>query len=105
MEQPNLNYIDELAGNDNVFRSKLIETIKKELPGEVAFYKENLLNNHLKTAAGGVHKLKHKIAVLGLEKSYIQAEKFEAELLEGNTNAAAEFENILNCLLDFTASL
>ena len=31
MEQPNLLYIDDLAGNDSMFKQKLIQVIKEEL--------------------------------------------------------------------------
>ena len=35
MEQPNLEYIDKLSGDNIEFRTKLIGILKKELPQEV----------------------------------------------------------------------
>lgn len=38
MEQPNLNYINELSGDSIDFKEKIIGIIKKELPEEIAIY-------------------------------------------------------------------
>lgn len=105
LEQPNLNYINELAGNDVSFRNKLIQTIKRELPEEVATYNACLQDGNFRATAAAVHKLKHKISVMGLERSYTFAETFEAELLVENTQGADAFEKILKCMLDFVDSL
>jgi hypothetical protein len=44
--------------------------------------------------AQSVHKLKHKISILGLEKSYL-AEEYESNLKNNSTNLHSDFESIL----------
>jgi len=105
MEQPNLNYINDLAGDDNDFRAKLVGVIKSELPIEIAEYQSSINNNNYVKAVGHVHKLKHKISVMGMEESYHFAEQFENELKENNSNRANEFTEILALMQNFAAAL
>ena len=105
MEKPNLSYINEIAGDDEAFRAKLIGVIKNELPGEIAEYKQSVTVPDYAQAANHVHKLKHKISVMGMEKSYYLAEDFEKNLKQGNTEKIAEFELVLAAMQDFAASL
>ena len=105
MEFPNFTYINDLAGNDEAFRARLVNVIKAELPGEIAEYKKSLQNTHYSEAANHVHKLKHKISVMGMEKSYYIAEKFEDNLKNGRTDLKVEFENILNAMEEFAAAI
>ena len=105
MEQPNLSYINDLAGDDDAFRAKLIAVIKNELPAEIAEYQNNLDSQNYTAAAGNVHKLKHKISVMGMEKSYYLAENFEDELKNNQTGLAAEFEAVLNAMQNFANEL
>lgn len=105
MEQPNLNYINDLAGDDDAFRAKLITVIKNELPAEIAEYQNNIDNQNYTAAANNVHKLKHKISVMGMEKSYYLAEAFENSLKENNTQQAEEFGALLTAMQNFAASL
>ncbi|WP_396600819.1 Hpt domain-containing protein [Algibacter sp. R77976] len=105
MEQPNLSYINQLSGGDKAFEDKLIAIIQKEFPEEKAIYFKNIENNNFKEAAGNVHKLKHKISILGLEKSYEVAVNFEENLLEQSTTGKVEFENIMQIITDFLATL
>lgn len=105
MEQPNLSYINDLAGDDDAFRAKLIAVIKNELPAEIAEYQNNIDSQNYTAAAGNVHKLKHKISVMGMEKSYYLAETFENSLKENNAQQAKEFGELLTAMQDFAASL
>jgi len=105
MEQPNLNYINSLAGDDDAFREKLVSTIKNELPVEIAVYFEAINNSDHKAAAGHVHKLKHKISILGLEKSYYLAEQYEEHLKNNTTQEAGEFAVLLQNMQNFVATL
>ena len=77
MEQPNLNYIDQLCGEDDAFKKKMITIIKKELPLEIVAYHKSREDLDYKLASECVHKLKHKISILGLEKSYHVAHEYE----------------------------
>jgi hypothetical protein len=51
-----------------------------------------------------VHKLKHKISLLGLEESYELASQHELNLVEGNNNLHENFE-ILNTMERFLNEL
>ncbi|SHM04153.1 histidine kinase [Flavobacterium xinjiangense] len=105
MEQPNLTYIDELSGDNLEFKTKLIGILKKELPNEIKGYSEEMATTNFSEAAQSVHKLKHKISILGLEKSYYIAEEYEINLKNNSTNLNADFENILKIMQEFVNRL
>ncbi len=100
-EQPNLSYVHQLSGGDKEFEAKLLNVVKRELPQEIATYKDNILQHNLKEASSSVHKLKHKISILGLEESYNLAELYEDDLREGVNSRQKEFEDILQRMLTF----
>lgn len=95
IEQPNFNYIDELSGEDIVFRNKFITIIKYEFPIEKEEYLSNVTNNRFKETANIVHKLKHKFIILGMVKSYKIATDYEMELLASKNDSEASFMEIL----------
>lgn len=97
MEKPNLNYIDQLARGDQSIRDTLIKVIIDEFPEEKKDYFGSVKLNDFKIIASNVHRIKHKFSILGLEKSYKEAEKLEHLLSEGSTNEVlkVEFENTL----------
>ncbi|NER12769.1 Hpt domain-containing protein [Leptobacterium flavescens] len=105
MEQPNLLYIDDLAGNDSMFKQKLIQVIKEELPEEIKIYLENYDKGEFVKAAQNVHKLKHKISILGLTKGYAMANEFEHNLKNNipPNNLHEEFKTLLEVMDDFIA--
>ena len=105
MEQPNLSYITSMSGGDKAFEQKLIGIIKVEFPEEKKVYFENFEAKNYKLTAENVHKLKHKISILGLEKSYDVAVDYENNLIDGNTNGRTEFESILQIMTDFLETL
>lgn len=105
MEQPNLKYIDELSGDNLEFKTKLIGILKKELPEEIKEYVAEIQNSNSSAAAQLVHKLKHKISILGLEKSYYIAEEYESNLKNNSTKLAVDFENILKIMQEFVNRL
>ncbi|MFM2213204.1 MAG: hypothetical protein RL427_467 [Bacteroidota bacterium] len=105
MEQPNLDYILKLSANDERVKSKLINTMKFELPLEIDAY---FVSIHLKKtaqAAACVHKLKNKIGILGLEEGYHIAEEYENQLKNREKKLQVEFENILTLMQNFVNSL
>lgn len=105
MEKPNLTYIEQLAGDNSEFKAKMIAILKKELPEEIAVYKSQIQNNNWQEAAQSVHKLKHKISILGLEKSYYLAETYEENLKNGSVSFQEDFETILEAMLYFVKTL
>ena len=105
MEQPNLSYIHSMSGGDKAFEQKLIGIIKAEFPEEKKVYFDNIAAENYKLTAENVHKLKHKISILGLEKSYDVAVNYENNLIDGNTKGRADFESILQIMTDFLETL
>ncbi|MBF01845.1 MAG: histidine kinase [Flavobacterium sp.] len=105
MEKPNLTYIEQLAGDNSEFKAKMIAILKKELPEEIAVYKSQMQNNNWQEAAQSVHKLKHKVSILGLEKSYYLAETFEENLKNKVSTFQNEFEIVLEAMSNFVQTL
>ena len=94
-EEPNIDYIIKLVGYDNELKARLIDLLKNEFPEDVETYNKNInLGNH-KLAAENVHKLNHKVALLGFEEAYAMAQQYEQQLKEGLTDNRTQFEIIL----------
>ncbi len=104
-DHPNLKYIASLSGGDQAFETEIIQVIKKELPEEIEAYHQALLNDNFKDAADCVHKLKHKISILGMENSYQTASKFEEELKSEKKKLESHFEDILDAMIAFIEKL
>lgn len=105
MEKPNLSYIHKLSGGDEAFEKKLITIIKSEFPEEKRTYFKNIESENLKEASENVHKLKHKISILGLEKCYAQAVNYEENLKDNRSEGEADFKNTLQLITDYLATL
>ncbi|MEP5254408.1 MAG: Hpt domain-containing protein [Winogradskyella arenosi] len=105
-EQPNLKYINELSGGDLFFEDKILSVIKKEFPEEKRVYYKNLRDKNYPQVAEIVHKIKHKISILGLENGYHIAVEYENNLLEDNNlKLKEEFESILQSISYFLNQL
>ncbi len=100
-EQPNIDYIKQLSGGDVEFEEKMLSILKQELPVEIKTYQNTLKINDLNQTAEIVHKIKHKISILGLEKSYELTVQYEKELKEGDKSKHEDFLKILNTMSDF----
>lgn len=96
MEQPNLEYIEALSGGDKSFEEKLMRIIKLEFKDEMSTYHKNFKAGNYLLAAENVHKIKHKISILGLEKGYETATEFENNLKEEDISLNDAFESILS---------
>ena len=105
MEQPNLNYINDLSGDNTEFKQKLLAILKRELPEEIEVYNNAFKNLNYLQAAQSVHKLKHKISILGLEKSYYIAEEYENNLKKNSKDLKDVFETILENMQIFLSDL
>ncbi|NAS32203.1 Hpt domain-containing protein [Flavobacteriaceae bacterium R38] len=106
-DTPNIEYIENLARGNEDFKRKLIGVIQKELPVERNVYIKNFNAGDFEEASQNVHKLKHKISILGLNKGYSLAEELERSL-KNNTplnNSHTEFINLLQIMEDFVAAL
>lgn len=98
MEQPNLSYIKQLAGGDTAFEDKFITILKDEFPGEKKEYEKALQEKRLHDTALIVHKLKHKLNILGLEQGYGIAVDYEEGLRRGNSDLSGAFQEILETI-------
>ena len=96
METPNLNYIKELSGGDLIFEQNILNVLKKEFPEEYALFNKNFEKNDYNELANNVHKIKHKISILGFKKGLTLASKFEKDLKKGDIKLYQDFINILN---------
>lgn len=105
METPNLDYINELSGDDVVFKNKFIEILKIEFPVEKEHYLDTIKNKRHKATAEIVHKLKHKLNILGLEESYRLSVIFEDELRLGNNRLKDDFLKIMNSIEDYLKTI
>jgi HPt (histidine-containing phosphotransfer) domain-containing protein len=94
-ETPNLNYLDDLAEGDEVFRKKFIGILKEEFPLEKESYMGAMENQLFREASEHVHKIKHKLNVLGIHESYTLAVQHENELRKGEHSFSNEFLSIL----------
>ncbi|WP_435415300.1 Hpt domain-containing protein [Polaribacter aestuariivivens] len=98
MEKPNLSYINDLARGDQSIKNTLIDVIKTEFPDEKEDYIKSFHNKDYKKIEENVHRLKHKISILGLEKSYEIANKYEHNLRESSLEGYQDFDKILQVI-------
>jgi len=105
MDIPNMNYINELSGNDIEFKGSFIQILKDEFPLEKLEYIDNIDSNNTEAASQNVHKLKHKMNILGLEESYKTAVIFEEELRLGNNRLKDEFMKIMNVIENYLKTI
>ena len=105
MEKPNLNYIEELARGDKTIEKTLIDVIKNEFPEEKQDYYNSLEQQAFKKIEENVHRLKHKISILGLEKSYEIANEFEHNLREHSLKKQKDFEEILAVISEYIETI
>lgn len=104
-EQPNLNYIDQLAGGDATVKQLLIDVLKNEFPEEQQTYYENFAQKDFKQLAAIVHRMKSKISILGFEKSYKLANDYEQNLKNNNLEGAAAFEALLQVISSYLKTI
>ncbi|NNE76278.1 MAG: Hpt domain-containing protein [Pricia sp.] len=100
-ETPNLSYITKLSKGDTLFEKKLLAIIGDELAGEIESYRLHLQNRDFTKTSEDVHKLCHKISILGMEKGYKIAKEYEMDLLQKNIRLKSNFEEILTSLTLF----
>ena len=105
MEQPNFNYIYKLSGGDKAFEAQLIAILKKEFPIEKDQFQKSIESDNLNETAEIVHKLKHKISILGLENGYKIAVEYENNLRDNNKTLSLEFGNVLNNITNYLNKL
>ena len=101
MEQPNLDYIQEIAGGDPLIVAQFVDIIKKEFPVELEQYHKLIELRDSDQAAALVHKLKHKISILGLTKGYDLAVAHEDALKQADFDLSPQFVLVLDAITLF----
>ncbi|MEO9475708.1 MAG: hypothetical protein ABJG41_09240 [Cyclobacteriaceae bacterium] len=99
--EPNLSYIKSLSKGDMVFEKQLLGVAKRELTEEIDLYTHCIENHKYEQAAEVVHKIKHKVSLLGMETSYSLVAQFEEELRVGKTRLKLDFMAILKKMTNF----
>ena len=105
MEKPNLNYVNNLSGDDSYVKELLIDVIKTEFPEEKKKYYESYHNKEFKKIEENVHRLKHKISILGLAKSYEIANEYEHNLRVKSIDKSDDFDIILLVITEYLKTL
>ena len=83
----------------------MVEILKNEFPDELEIYTESIKEKKYLETAQIVHKLKHKISILGLEKSYEIAVEYEQDLNKNKIIRKDDFEKILTNMTNFINQL
>lgn len=105
MEQPTLDYIQEISGGNTEFEQKFVTVLQDEFPKDKEAYLEFLGKEDLEKASGVVHKIKHKFGILCMHDSYRLAVSYEEELKEGQRDLEKEFTAILEAVHAFIKKL
>jgi len=104
-EIPNLNYVNELAAGDSAIKAKLIRIMKEEFPEERTEFMHYMDSSDYLKASEHVHKLKHKINILGLHKGYVLAKKFENNLKQDDIALNTDFNQLLDTIENYLNTL
>jgi HPt (histidine-containing phosphotransfer) domain-containing protein len=104
-EEPNLDYIDQLARDDDAVKQMLIDVLKNEFPTEQQEYYDSLAEKDFKKLASNVHRMKPKISILGLEKNYKLANDYEHNLKNNNLEGFEGFEELLQLISSFLKTI
>lgn len=101
MEEPNLSYVNKLSKGDLEFEKSILSIVKEELTSEVDNYYLNLKEkNYVKTKLF-VHRIKHKMSILGLEESYEITNIYENSIKTLDFKNQDYFEKMLPIMLNF----
>jgi HPt (histidine-containing phosphotransfer) domain-containing protein len=95
MQEPSLQYINDLADGDQSFILEITTLLKSEFPKDLKLFYKRLEENDLKGVASSIHKIKYKFGLLGLEEDVIIASTFENEVVKGSIELLIKFEEIL----------
>ncbi len=100
-EQPNLSYIEEIAGGNKEFEKKFFDILQLEFPKEKESYDEFVSAQDFEEASKVVHKIKHKLGILSMKEGYQLAIAYENELKAGNLELRQNFDELLETVREF----
>ena len=95
METPNLDYLKQISGGDLDFEKSLLSILKLEFPIEYNVLSNNFKNSDFDKVALDIHKIKHKIGMLGMLNSVDLASECEKNIKKGNTKQYKDLISIL----------
>ena len=101
---PNLNYIKEMSEGDAAFEENLLKVMKSEFKRDSKVYVDDFSKAHYLKCAQMVHKMLHKITILGLLEGHKMAKKHEEALKKSDTKYHSEFLEILKAMSNFLES-
>jgi HPt (histidine-containing phosphotransfer) domain-containing protein len=96
LETPNLDYLKQISGGDTDFENTMLNMLKLEFPKELNLLKSNFNDNNFMDLSLDIHKIKHKIGMLGMPKSLDLASICEKNIKEGNTEQYKELTLVLD---------
>ena len=102
---PNLLKIEEISDGDTAFKGKMLDVIKSEFPKDKASYISLMKNKDYQECSKLVHKIKHKINLLGFIKGYHIALEYELDLKNDKLILEKDFELILERIEEFLKSV
>ncbi|EAR11963.1 hypothetical protein PI23P_11537 [Polaribacter irgensii 23-P] len=105
MESPNLKYINQLAAGDAAVKEELIHIIKTEFPEEKKEYCKSIESGDFSRIAEIIHRVKHKISILGLIEGYEIANVFEYNLRNSDLKGKAAFEKVLMAITAYIKTI
>jgi hypothetical protein len=105
IEQPNFVIIDKLSSGDKEVRNLILDVLKSEFPIEKETYYNCFNSNDVEKTKEIVHKLKHKISILGLQKCYEKANDYEHNLVKKSFEGHKDFDGILILISEFIKKL
>lgn len=101
MEEPNLSYINNIAKGNDDFKNEFIVMVSDELNDDIKEYYNHLEKEDLKMTKVYVHRIKHKMSILSLEKSYEITNNYENNLRDHNFEGQEYFESMLPVMVNF----
>ena len=105
MENPNLSYIYSISKGDKAFEKQLLTLMKKEFQEEKRGYEKGIKEQDSDLSRIYVHKLKHKMGILGLKDGYQVASKFEEQLMKGSFKSKVAFEATLEIMNQYLVQI
>jgi uncharacterized radical SAM superfamily Fe-S cluster-containing enzyme len=100
-EEPNFIYLNQLSAGEQAVKDRLLSVLKEEFATEYEDYKANISNSNLLFASEIVHKIRHKIGFLGMEKAYDLTSDYEKNLKNNSLDLKEEFETVLGIINAF----
>lgn len=105
METPNLVFIKKLSEGDQLFENNILDILKKEFLEECNEFNNNISEKNYDKAAFNVHKIKHKIGLLGMQDAFELSTNFENELKKEEIKLHPSFLEILDKIHVFLSKL